>query len=287
MSDENNQAGAERDYKSRWSDHKIGYLIRSTKQYIVYIDTDGYLDWSTTTHYDANEAGSANFSAEKRNAIIADAALLEVTPCDGLSAEARQQFKRLIGESLVCCFDLDYVSAKKTLLAAQQFVRARSEEISRYWYLSASILAWIPFAAVSVVAWLYRDWLIAFIGLDAFWLLLALTFGAYGALLSVFTRAGNLQFDCAAGRNLHRLEALSRIGSGAIAALLVALAVRSGIVLSALAHDRQLHPVMLLAALVAGAGERLAPSIITTFESTKLDISARVKPAENTGRESA
>jgi hypothetical protein len=188
MSDDNNQTGAQRAYKSRWSDHKIGYLIRSTEEYVVYIDTDGDIDWSTTDDYDARTERSTSFSVEKRNAVIADAALLEVTPCEGLSAEARQHFKRLIGEALVCCFDMDYTGAKKTLSAAQQFIRARSEEISRYWYLSASIVAWIPFAAISIVAWLIRDWLVAFIGLDAFWLLLAMTFGAYGALLSVITR---------------------------------------------------------------------------------------------------
>jgi hypothetical protein len=43
---------------------------------------------------------------------------------------------------------------------------------------------------------------------------------------------------------------------------------------------------MLLAALIAGAGERFAPSIIATFESARFDISAGVKSDENAETES-
>lgn len=286
MSDDNSSESL-RAYKVLWPDHDVGYLIKSTERYIVYLDKEGDIDWATSEAYDAAVQTTEGFDPRKRNAVENDAAILEVTPSTGLSPQTCRQFKRLIGEALVCSFEFDYVSARKMLVSAQSFIRARTEEISRYWYLLASIFGWLPFAVVGSIGWLDRSSLRAFIGLDAFWLVFAMIAGAFGALLSVITRAGRLKFDSSAGRPLHWLEGCSRIAAGAISALVVAFAVRSGIILSSLIRDHDLYTTMMLAALVAGAGERLAPSIISKLEAVNVSISPKSEGTEgsrNKGR---
>lgn len=281
MSDDHSRDNL-RAYKALWPDHDVGYLIKSTERYIVYLDKEGDIDWSTTDAHDAAERASETFDPRKRNAVENDAAILEVTPSTGLSPQTCRQFKRLIGEALVCSFEVDYVSARKMLTSAQSFIRARTEEISRYWYLLASIICWVPFAVAGAAAWLTRGQLRAVIGLDAFWLLFAMVAGAFGALLSVMTRAGRLKFDSSAGRPLHWLEGCSRIAAGAISALVVAFAVRSGIILSSLVRDHELYTSMMLAALVAGAGERFAPSIISKLEAVNVSTSSKSEGTEAT-----
>lgn len=91
--------------------------------------------------------------------------------------------------------------------------------------------------------------------------------GSMGAVLSVIVRSGKLHFDSSSGRPLHVLEASSRIGAGAISAVLAVLAVKSGLVLSALVNTTNLPYVLLLAAAGAGSAERYATSIISRFES--------------------
>jgi hypothetical protein len=77
-----------------------------------------------------------------------------------------------------------------------------------------------------------------------------------------------LKFDNSAGETLHYLEGASRIWLGALSGVIVALAVKSGFVLAPLSRNGDSITVLMLAAFVAGAGERLATSIISTFDST-------------------
>jgi hypothetical protein len=86
----------------------------------------------------------------------------------------------------------------------------------------------------------------------------------------VIWRSGQLKFDCSAGKALHYLEGASRIWAGALSGVVVALAVKSQLVLAPLTRGGNAMTVLMLAAFAAGAGERLATSIISTFESTHL-----------------
>ncbi len=253
------------DYREQWGDvEKDGeYLIRATKDFKVWIDKEGCLDWETTPKYD--EKGPVDKIAH--NAILNDYALLEVTPAEGVRKDAVQQFKRLIGEAIVCSLEHDYENARKMLAAAAQYIQARREETSRWWYLLASLVATIPFAVVGFGIWLWRSNAVAVLGVTGMWLCLATVAGALGALLSVTTRSGNLKLDSSAGMWLHYLEGASRIWAGMLSAFLVALTVRYEIILAPLSRGEKMLGVMLIAGFVGGAGERLAKSIISKLDS--------------------
>jgi hypothetical protein len=260
------------DYADQWKHHTFRYLISSTKDHIVHIDTDGDLDWETTPQYDAAAPKNPAFDSIKRNSILSDAALLEASPRDGLPKDAVRNFRRLIGEAIVRCLEFDYTGAQHGIVAARRFFKARAEETSRKWYVLTCLAASAPLGILGALTWLFRDTLIPITSLDGLWLILSLVCGAFGALLSVLTRAGRLKFDSSAGRELHLIEGCSRILAGAASGVIVALAVRSGILLSLLAHNGNLHSVMILAALTAGYGERLAPSIISKFDTAHIGM---------------
>jgi len=263
------------DYRDKWAAHHLGFLIIATSTYIVRIDENGNLDWQTSQEYDLAVESNPNYNLPKNNSILNDAALLEATPCEGLSPENRRQFKRLIGEALRCSFELDYASAKKMIVAAEKFARVRSEEVSRRWYLSASAYTAIPFLLVGSLVWLFRTYTGEILGIDGLWMILTACAGALGALFSVITRTGRLKFDSSAGWHLHLLEGASRIVAGSISGVLVSLAIRSEMVLSAIAHGSELHKIMLLGAIAGGAGERLATSIISKFDAGHVDVSSK------------
>jgi len=87
----------------------------------------------------------------------------------------------------------------------------------------------------------------------------------------VIWRSGKLQFDSTAGRLLHYLEAVSSIVAGVISGFLASLAVKSALILGTLTEraDRA-NIILLIAAMASGWGERLATSIISTVQATKL-----------------
>jgi hypothetical protein len=262
------------DYSDNWDHIKTSVLIRSTSDYIVFLDADGDLDWETSIIYDESEEKNPQFDVAKSNSILTDAALLEATPCEGIDAATCRNFRRIIGEALVCSLEFDYTGARKALISARDYIRARSEETSRKWYLSAAFMSAAPAAVFGAFVWVAREHVAVALGSTGLWMTLAFSAGAVGALFSVITRTGTLKFDSSAGKRLHTLEGASRIVAGAISGTLVALAVRSGVILASLARDeRQLHVLMMLAALAAGAGERLAASIISKFDSAHPHVS--------------
>ena len=198
--------------------------------------------------------------------------MLEATPCDGVRADRKQHFKRLIGEAIVCSLDDDYASAETMLVAASKYISARSFETSRLWYLSASAAATISFVLFGCAFWLWRAELIAILGFTVFWSAMSAVAGSLGALLSVTTRAGDLKFDSSSGRTLHYLEAASRIGTGALSGVVVAVAVHTEVILAPLSRGNKMPAIMMLAAFAGGTAERLATSIISKFSATDTKV---------------
>src|SRR5205807_7149363 len=105
--------------------------------------------------------------------IVNEAALLEVTPCEGISPARKLQFKRLLGEALARSFDHNYAGARQMLKAASDYILACNYEVSRHWFLSASIVIAGVAAALGGVVWAFRAPVIDFLGLGAFWVIIS------------------------------------------------------------------------------------------------------------------
>jgi hypothetical protein len=157
--------------------------------------------------------------------------------------------------------------AKKMLAAASFYIQARSQEQSRYWYVTASALMTLPFLVGGCAIIIWAALTNRSLNDNTTLLLISLSAGALGALFSVIGRSGNLTFASSSGRRIHYVEAASRIGTGVVAGIIVAFAVRNGFILSPLAENEKIPVIALLAAFVAGVSERLLTSIISTIDT--------------------
>lgn len=246
----------------QWKDLEPGieYLVLVTQTYIVWVDKDLDVDWSLR---DSGATENEDVGAKNGfEAVLNRVATLETSPCDEMPRRMKLHFKRLLGEGVARGLEKDFQSAQSILDVAAEYIAARSQETSRYWYLWGSTVTACLFIALGGLAWIFRTWLQSQLGTVAFWEVLCACAGATGALLSVIGRTGNQHFDCSAGKRLHYLEAASRIGAGAISGLLVGLAVHSQVLLTALTHGGNLASIMILGAMASGVSERLATSII-------------------------
>jgi len=265
-----------RSYEVLWPDCKVKHLVLSCEEFIVFVDHEDDLDWSTSDKYDEADQGDR----VARNGIINEAALLEVTPCEGISPARKLQFKRLLGEALARNFDHDHSGARQMLKAASDYILACNYEISRRWFLSASIAIAGAAEIIGAMVWMFRSHVIDALGSGAFWVIITASAGALGALLSVIERSGRLTLDSSSGRALHNLEAAARIITGAISGVVVGLAIRSELILSVLAHGDHMPVVMLIAAIAAGSGERLVSTIFAqvTIGVVKNAVSPETSP---------
>ncbi len=236
----------------------IKEIVICSELFIVYIDLDLCVQWHTTDdHKEPDYCGEVlNFVAtlEAQSNFITDQSMLF-------------DFRKRIGEGLARCLS-GY--PKETSIAALKEVavelKARNKDVSWVWYFQASY--WVTFllAAIFAVCWLLRDQLRAEIGSAAFDVALGSICGTFGALLSVTARSNRLTFDANAGKNLHMLEGLARVAAGAIGALLVALAIKAGLILGGTTFSGNQFALLLCLCIGAGASERLVPSLVTTVE---------------------
>jgi hypothetical protein len=266
------------DYSKYWDIYPHSHLIRATKKYKVFINMEGHLDWVTTPEFDIeNEKLPQNIQSRK-NVVFGRITIAEAAPCEAMSEAVKRHFISMLGEACVCNIEAEFAAADKMIEAALHFQRIRKEELSRSWYLIAAAKAAAFYCVCAIVIWLLRDWFIKVFSNTALDMVMYAVTGALGALLSVIVRSGKIKFDPSSGRPLHVLEASSRICAGALSAIVVILAVKSGLILSALVNATNLPYVLFLAAAGAGSVERYATSIISRFESLSNDSSTSEKP---------
>ncbi|WP_175957851.1 hypothetical protein [Burkholderia sp. BCC0405] len=255
----------------------IKEIVLCTEKFIVYLAEDDSIQWRTTdSHQAASHLGQV---LNWVSSLEARAHFLKGTP----------QFlniRRNIAEILARGLDdypLEYPRSKYREVSKE--IAARNKELSWSWYFSAAYGVTAVCAIALTALWLLRTPVRAAIGHDASDVVLAVFCGAIGALLSVTTRGDRLIMDANAGKALHRLEGLSRIGTGLGGALLVALAIKSGLVLGGIHFSGNPLALLLACCIAAGASERLVPSLIERVEKAVSD--KRDTPATSSDGEQA
>lgn len=259
------------DYCKAWPGAKVHYLVMETDDFIVFIDPEIDVDWITSKKFD--EQGHNDLEAH--NNILNRTAWLESLPTHDLNPKIRLSYKRMLGEAIARSLSHDYLNAGKILDESEVFVKARNEELARFWYLSSSGVMTFIILLCGFLIWYEREVVSQAVGEALFWLVIASVAGATGALLSIIMRMGKTSLDCSAGKTLHQLESVSRIVAGMISAVLACLAVYAEIIFPVFSKLGNARAFLVLISLVAGASERWAPSIIENLEKQGATVSEK------------
>ncbi len=254
----------------KWPDLPVKHLVYFRDHpkegaYIVFVDYVGDLDWRRDDKAEecTREASCDCHVNEIQNEVSSLEPLVRNWPID-----VKFSAKRLLGESLARAFRCDYKNALHALDKARAFIQAKSAEVSRFWALQACTAS----ASVAVILGVTAIWqsevIVRVFGRTSYHLFLAACSGALGALLSVILRLGTLSFDASAERRLHHAEGVARIIAGSISGILVGALVKLGVLLPVFSKADLTTTAICTAALIAGASERLAPTIIAKMEST-------------------
>lgn len=249
------------DYAAKWDGMKVKYLVmEDDDKFIVCIDEELDVDWMTGRGFPGHKDQKAF------NDILNRMALLESQPSHDLDQKIRLSFKRMLGESVARSLAGDYVNAGKILEKAQAFVAARKEEQARSWYLATGATVAGGVLLAGILVWLGREPIRQTVGDAVFWLIISAVAGAAGAFFSIIMRMGKATVDSSAGKALHQLECFSRIVAGMLSAVLVGLAVYAEVIFPIFSKSSNPYAFLVFVAMVAGASERMAPSLIETFE---------------------
>jgi hypothetical protein len=246
--------------------HLIYHYDHPSKgEFVVFIDKELDLDWECDDKFDAFiDAGTAKAALRK---ILNGVALLEPT-AQNWPDDLKLAAKRLLGEAIVSILEGDVAGAENAIANAQNFLKRKSRQVSRYWTLRACLITGGVAAAIGVVEAIARNQIVGYIGQTLFLLSLCFCAGCIGAVLFVVLKFGKQpNADSTAERHLHYLEGVARIVGGGIAGVLVGSMVRLGLILPVIGHSNMENLAMFAASLLAGASERLAAGIITKVEN--------------------
>lgn len=250
-------------YAELWKNHtgNCKRIIRITKDYIVYLDKWKNLDWETTEAFDALRTEEERREREK---ILSQCLIAEHKPTAGLDENIILSFKTIIGEALVNCLENNCEGSLEILKQADDFRLDRVVEKSREWYLSFTVII----SAFLIIAILFVNNYATRLTEESLQHICIGAWAIAGACLSIILRSGRLQHASYAGMWLHFVESGCRIIGGFISGQIVFLGIKSGIIFTSLVSDDNSQYIISFLALLAGASERFAPSIITKIEES-------------------
>jgi hypothetical protein len=237
-------------------------------EFIVFLDKQLDVDWETDDKFDQYIDATGTMKADLRK-ILHLVALLEPV-AQNWPDDLKLSAKRMLGEAIVSVLEGDTDVAAKAVKSAKDFMMIKSKQVSRFWTLKACLFTGAVAAVLGTVVVVFRNQIIGFIGQTQFLLSLCFFAGCIGALLFVVLKLGKQpNADSTAERHLHYLEGVARIVGGGIAGVLIGGMVKLGLILPVFSQAGMETLAMCIAAMLAGASERLAAGIITKVENNE------------------
>jgi hypothetical protein len=255
----------------------IHILIVVEPSYIVFLDEKLYMHW----WYDE----SYGELAEGFGAVLARQADLEATSSLLLKEPHIEPLRRMLAEAIARLLDDRSVEhANHMLKLAAAFLQARSFEQARIWYLRAMLIATSAFLILGLLFWKNKADFLSYMALSpsAADVIIGLSMGSLGALLSVLLRLNRLPVDPSAGTWVHYFEGVMRVLVGALAGAILIMAVKTNILLSTINDSSHSLTFLLLLSIVAGSSEQLLPNLINRISSVLEKQEVAIVAAETT-----
>lgn len=216
--------------------------------YIVFIDNENDLDYIDKR--DKSTWNPAEIQSFQR--CLGKLQQAEASPTLNLSHKQILAFKQILGRGYLQILEKDFLEVDTVIKDALQYLRQRNIEAARELFLTCAG----TIALVAAIAGL----ILYFTGNRNVWLY-GILFGILGAFVSIWTRYGKEEMTGLASRSLHYMESISRLFVGAIAAVIIMFAIRSGLML-AIGESSNLLFLYCVFGFAAGFSERLLPSLI-------------------------
>lgn len=223
---------------------------------IVYIDVENDIDWDERGDDPKNPPTEE--MKKQRLAALSKLNVEQAMPVQNLSEEEIFTFKKLLGEGYNAALSYNFEQVEMAIREAEKYRSDRNKERSRWLLLTAATL----FLFLLVMGYIL---FVVCTEHPHFELISAVFMGAMGSYVSIWSRYGKMDMTGLGTRWLHYLEAVSRMGIGAIFAFVIICALKSGLVLQELNNGAHLLSLYMALGFVAGFSEKFVPSVLESF----------------------
>jgi hypothetical protein len=259
----------------------IKILIVAKYDFIVFLDDDLCVHYWYSGRYEYKKL------PKDSGKVLITESRLEAVSHELLLRRQKRVFRTMLGESLARLFDeMETANALAILSEAKDYLTTRSSELGRVYYLLASLGCTVLVLAIVLYLWGHRAWMLEFFGTaDAVDVIVGIGMGTLGAFFSFLQRSSTLSITSSAGRNVYIVEAAMRAMAGGLGGFLVALAIKTGLLLAQVGRSDRPLLLLMLFCLVAGSSERAVPVLMKRFE-TAIDEGKKEPQVGNESSES-
>lgn len=203
---------------------QIKYLILKEAHFIVYVDSAGDLNWSTSKY--------TGFPSDF-GTVINKAKMLEHLVDRLFPKINRIQFKYLIGEGIARLLDDKCTkNASAMLQETESNIKEEGRHILKIRYILGSISTTIAIIILFLLLWFTRNYLHIYFGVTSLTIIMVSLFGGIGAFISSFFRSLNFSGDVRISKHVYILDGFLRIFYGTIAGLVITLAIKSNVIMA-------------------------------------------------------
>lgn len=237
---------------------RVEILIVNDDNFIIYLDDSYEIQWKLNDDFvEQDHCGE----------ILSKVAILQAKSNFIEDRKILRFIRFQIAEALARCFAGQSINSSKEILEeVEDQIFSRNYEMAWRWYF-CSVLEYTGLILVCVaLCWVGRSELNVLLGKQLTEIIWIAGAGVLGALSSVRLRANRIVMDANAGKEIHRLEGLSRVLAGLIGATFAAITYKSGLFSNILKYPSNELMLLIVIGFVAGVSERLIPSLVSTID---------------------
>ena len=236
---------------------KIKELIIRSNNIIVYIDENDVIQWATQGVNLEKDFGDI----QNKVSFWEDVSNKLFTKADAYS------YKCLLAEAYARILeDRDFKLANEIIERTVYRIQKHGSELLKQAYLLASffcVLIVILLLAGMVIA---RNYLLSVISYDSYSIMLTSCFGGIGAFVFTTLRLKNYTPEVIISKRIHQIDGALRIFYGMVSGLIIALGIKSNIVLGFINQIQMTIYLKAFLGIIAGASEVIIPNLIREIE---------------------
>lgn len=242
---------------------KIKDMILFADTYIIYIDENDVIQWGTDRY------GSF---PERFGEIQNKVSDWESRANRIFGKEEAFDIKCLLAEAYARILDDKDVSlARDVIDLASERIRTQGGAILKQYYSVAAVITTAGVLLSIALTKIFKQAFINSFGPEDYGVWMAMLFGGIGAFLFTIVRLKKYQPNILVGKRIHFLDGCLRIVYGVIAGLIIAVAIRSNLVLGFLNKADNTIYVTTFVGVCAGFSEAFVPDLIRQIQTKAED----------------
>ena len=233
-------------------------IIMQAQTFIVYIDDEDEIQWATEGYENFHE----NFG-EIQNRVSE----WETKVNKLFNKTEAHDLKCLLAEAYARILDNKNIDLARNIIdSAVDTIQKQGREILKQYYAIASFFTALAICLVIFLSKFNKKVIESLYGLDEYCVWMTMLFGGIGAFIFTIIRLKSYQPDIVISKTVHMLDGILRIFYGVIFGLIIAVAIKSNILLGFLDQVQKNIYMSVFMGICAGASEMLIPNLIKQIE---------------------